>query len=60
MIKFQQSQALNSHFESFWSIVELYYKEDHLEINPLISFFSVSGPSWVRQSNFSIWTLGPF
>ena len=21
MIKFQQSQALNSHFESFWSIV---------------------------------------
>ena len=28
MIKFQQSQALPSHFESFWSIV--YFKEDIL------------------------------
>ena len=25
IIKFQQSLALTSHFESFWSIVKLYY-----------------------------------
>ena len=29
IIKFQQSQALTSHFESFWSIVG---KEDYLEV----------------------------
>ena len=33
IIKFQQSQALTSHFESFWSIVQCWKKEKFREIN---------------------------
>ena len=54
MIKFQQSQALTSHFESFWSIVQ------KVQFQPTFSSF-VYYPSWLcpPTGNFWIaWTPG--
>ena len=39
MIKFQQSQALTSHFESFWSIVQLNSNPCILSMHPLLYSF---------------------
>jgi len=40
MIKLQQNQALTSHFESFWSIVDWYYQANDMLIP--ISIFPAS------------------
>ena len=41
MIKFQKSQALTSHFESFWSIVHL--DEENFQLYSFTKFFIFQG-----------------
>ena len=49
IIKFQQSQALTSHFESFWSIVPIVYS--------VILWFWVNR-CMIFSFNFSLWYFG--
>ena len=48
MIKFQQSQVLTSHFESFWSIVK---GKVFVKYQTLISDFHLNFPTKLIQNN---------
>ena len=52
MLKFQQNQALTSHFESFWSIVTLVMGRDQnlreSSVN-VISRFTICGHREIRE-----------
>ena len=58
MIKFQQSQALTSHFESFWSIVDcdVFGVTNQINIKTNIfkfeSFIELVSPAWPQWASF--------